>query len=160
EVVLPRLEREAPDQIIDALQHRMGEQAESLEDASLGYAFARLSERARRHLPFLGLFATHVDADTLGLFVERGDEQQEAYTALFGEALDAPGWEAVLEEAVRGGFLRSLGGRTCELHPTLPVFLRRQLGAVVGAEGIRRLDAEFLKFYAALAGHFDERVSK
>jgi tetratricopeptide (TPR) repeat protein len=158
EVVLPHLRSRSPAELIDAIQHRADDLGESLEDASLTYAFHQLSEKAQKHLPFLGLFVSFVYADTLGLFVASGDEQEEAYVELVGEAMDDKAWEEVLDEAAACGLLRSLGSRIYELHPTLPPFLRSELESIVGEEGLRGLDAEFLNFYRGLAVQLDERV--
>ncbi|MEM3554980.1 MAG: Fe-S-containing protein, partial [Candidatus Micrarchaeaceae archaeon] len=73
EVVLPLLRTHTPGEVIEALQHRI-DRLEAVEDASLGYAFSQMSERVRRHLPFVGLFVSYVHADLLGLFVGAGDE--------------------------------------------------------------------------------------
>jgi tetratricopeptide (TPR) repeat protein len=142
------------------LQHRVDQLGEAMEDASLSVAFEYLSAKARKHLPFVGLFTSYVDADTLGNFVAAGVFGQEVYQELMGETLDAAGWEAVLDEASRSGFVRSLGQRIYELHPTLPAFFRRQLAQAVGEPGVQRLDAEFLKFYTAWAGFMDKLLEQ
>jgi hypothetical protein len=103
-----------------------------------------MSERARKHLPLAGLFTAYVDADFLGGFMQFGEQDSSAYAELLGETPDAGEWETVLEEAARCGLLRSMGSRVYQLHPTLPVFLRRQLAEATGADGLTRLDAVFL----------------
>jgi len=160
EVVLPQLRRRSPSEIIEALQHRTDQLGEAIEDASLSEAFEHLSPKARKHLPFIGLFASYVDADTLGNFVGAGDEQEQAYSNVMGEALDAAGWEEVLDEAASSGMIRLVGARVYELHPTLPAFLRRQLAMAVGEDGVGRLDIEFMKFYAAWAAYHHEDATK
>ncbi|MDP2727437.1 MAG: hypothetical protein Q8P59_07815, partial [Dehalococcoidia bacterium] len=160
EVVLPHLRTKSPATIIEALQHRIDSLEEALEDASLGYAFSLMSPRTRRHLPFLGLFASYVHVGILGNFVAAGDQQQQVYEEILGEALAAGGWEAVLEEAGGNGLLRPLDSRLYEIPPTLSPYLRRQLAAAVGEEGLGRLDSEFVKFYAAWASHLFEGVRK
>ena len=160
EVVLPLLRTSAPARIIDALQNRVDRLGEVIEDASLAYAFSQMSPRTRRHLPFIGLFASYVHAGLLEIFVASGDKQQETYQDTVGEALDAEGWEAVLEEASRGAMLRPIGTGIYRLHPTLPPFFRRQLVAGVGEDSLRRLDAEFMSFYAAWAGSFFDDIRK
>jgi len=151
EVVLPHLRRRSPTEIMGALQHYVDDLGEAMEDASLSYAFSQMSHRTRKHLPFIGLFASYVRADVLGVFVASGDERQKAYEGVMGETLDAQSWEAILEEAGRGGLLRPLGSKIYELHPTLPTFLRRELVSAVGEGGLVRLDWEFMKFYQAFA---------
>lgn len=154
EVVLPQLRNRTPAEIIEALQHRVDRLGESVEDASLGDAFAHLSARTRLHLPFVGLFVSYVHASTLGSFVSAGDEQEQVYTNIMGEALDAPAWEAVLDEAARSGLVCSLGSHVYELHPTFPPFLRRQLLSMGSEKALKQLDSEFMKFYAAWAYRF------
>jgi len=150
EVVLPGLRRRSPADVIHALQHRIDSLGDVL-DASLAYGFTELTERTRRHLPFVGLFASYVHAGMIATFISAGDEQQAVYQEVMGEALDAAGWEMVLEEAASAGLIRPLGSRVYELHPTLPPFLRRHLESAVGEGGLKRLNAEFARFYAALA---------
>jgi tetratricopeptide (TPR) repeat protein len=159
EVVLPQLRRRSPAEVIHALQHRIDSLGDVL-DASLDYGFGQLSERARRHLPFIGLFTSFVHAGVVANFVAAGDEREAIYREVVGEALDGMGWRAILEEAAGAGLLRPLGGDIYELHPTLPPFLRRRLAAAAGEAGLARLDAEFARFYAALADHFFEGVSR
>ena len=154
EIVLPRLRFANPTEVIDTLQHRVDDLGESLADASLAYAFAGLSQNARRHLPFLGLFASRIFVDTLCSFVSAGNEQQEVYRQIRGEALDETGWRAILDEASRAGLLGMGESGLYELPPTLPSFLRQQLGQ----EGARRLDQEFASFYASLANAFFDRL--
>ena len=89
-----------------------------------------------------------------------GGQDNPVYAELLGETLDAAEWEALLEEAARCGLLRLLVGRIYELHPTLPVFLRRQLVAAVGEDGLTRLDSEFLNFYTEVAAHFFDAARK
>lgn len=160
EVVLPQLRNKTPSEIIEALQHRTGVLGEALEDASIGYAFSRLSDRARTHLPLLALFGSQVDANTLRLLAGGPEQQQRIYRELIGDALTATEWETLLDEAARAGLLRPLGQRVYELHPTLPLSLRRQLLARVGDRGAKQLDRQFMKFYAAFALQLSDEISK
>jgi tetratricopeptide (TPR) repeat protein len=159
EIVLPQLRRKTPGEVIVALQNRVDSLGEAIEDASLAYAFSQLSERTRKHLPIIGLFASYANADTLGVF-SAGQESswQSSYQKVMEEAFAAPAWEAALEEAGDAGLLRSLGNRIFELHPTLAPFLRRQLVSQVAEGGLRRLDAGFVEFYGALASSYFEGV--
>ncbi|MGB8657505.1 MAG: CHAT domain-containing protein [Candidatus Zixiibacteriota bacterium] len=160
EVVLPNLRTRSPRDLIDALQHRVDQLGESLEDASLAYAFSQMSAQTRKHLPFIGLFGSFVYANILGLFVGAGGRSQQTYQETVGQVLDVKGWEDVLDEAGRCGLLGPRGGGLCEMHPTLAPFLRRQLLSATGEQGLKRLDSEFMKFYAAWAGTFSERVDR
>jgi len=152
EVVLPHLEHETPARIIDALQYRVDALGEAMEDASLVWAFEHLSDRARRHLPFVGLFTTYVHVGVLCMFARVGDEQERIYREIIGEAVDEDGWKAVLDEAARCGFVDALGSGFYALHPTIPVFLRRRLRDAVGDDGVARLDRELTRFYAGWSG--------
>lgn len=160
EVVLPQLEKKRPAEIIEALQHRTSDLGEAMEDASLAFAFSQMSERARKHLPAIGLFTSYAGADFLGNFMTLGEQGKPVYTELLGEALSLEGWEAILEEAARSGLLRLLAGSIYELHPTLPVFLRRQLVAAIGEDGLNRLDSEFLNLYTFIAAYYFEAAQK
>jgi tetratricopeptide (TPR) repeat protein len=128
------------------------------EDIWWREAFGHLSPRARRHLPFVGLFASSVSLDILESFVGAGDKQMERYADLLGEALDATGWEAVLDEAVRCGLVLAVHHGLYDLPPALPVFLRRQLVAAAGAEALPQWGREFAEFYAAWAAHLEDDV--
>jgi tetratricopeptide (TPR) repeat protein len=160
EVVLPHLKNRPPGQVLDSLQHRVDALGEAIEDASLAYAFSQMSPRAVRHFPFLGFFAEYARSGTIASFVGAGARRQPVYESVVGEALDAQGWEAVLEEAAASGLIRSLGNRIYELHPTLAPFLRRQLLLRAGEQALARLDSEFASFYAAWAGHCFESARR
>ena len=158
EVVLPHLRSRSPQELIDAIQHRVDDLGDSLEDASLTYAFQQLSEKAQKHLPFLGLFVSHVLVATLEYFMLAGGEQERAYLELMGETIDATEWIAVLGEATSCGLLSSLLPRAYGIHPTMPAFLRRQLVSRIGDEGLKGLDVEFMRSYAALAAEANRRL--
>ncbi len=160
EVVLPSLEHQSPSQVIAALQQRTDALSESLEDASLGHAFERMSERAQRHLPLLGLYAGRVHAGTVAQFVSAGDDQQEVYEEIMGESLDRAGWVAVLQEAARNGLVTGLSEERYVLHPTIPALLRRRLQEAVGTEDVARLDVEFTRFYAAFGSTYGESLKR
>lgn len=128
------------------------------EDLWWAGEFEKLSPRAQQHLPFLGLFLSSVAVETLEAFVGSGDRQQELYIKLLGESLDGAGWEAVLDEAVRGGLLLAVHRGLYELIPSVSTFLRRRLTAAVGPRGLQQLGHEFVQFYAAWAAHLEEDV--
>ncbi|MBM3216691.1 tetratricopeptide repeat protein, partial [Candidatus Poribacteria bacterium] len=159
EVVLPLLRDQSPAHIIDELQHRIG-LGNAIEDASLAYAFSQMSDAARKHLPFVGLFTSYVDADTLGVFIASDDEPGKIYRRLTGEAPDAETWERVLDEAARDGMVAALGNRVYELHPTFPTFLRAQLVASVGDGGADALDEAYAHSYAAWSSAAYEHVRR
>jgi len=150
ELVLTLLRHHPPAAIIEALQHRTDALGESLEDASLSYAFSHLSERAQWHLPFLGLFAARVQTGVLAVFAAQDSAPQKAYADLMGEALNEEGWEDVLAEGARCGLLQSVNRGLYSLHPTLGPFLRRRLAVNIGEDSARRLDAVFVDLYTAV----------
>jgi tetratricopeptide (TPR) repeat protein len=160
EVVLPQLRTHTPRELIDALQLRVDKLGESLEDASLSLAFSQMSERTRKHLPFLGLFVSYVHAGMLGIFIGPKGESGKVYSEMMGENLDKKGWERVLDEAASGGLLRPLGASQYEMHPTIPSFLRIELASCAGQKGLDRLDSEFLKFYAGWAVYYFDDIQK
>ena len=159
EVVLPLLRKNTPEQVIASLQHRIDRQSESVEDASLGFAFTRLSDRAVKHLPFCGLFTGYVNTSILSLFVSLGDKHKQVYTNIIGEPLDTMGWEEILEEAVRSGLVSSKGQQMFVLHPTLPPFLRGQLVLTCGEEALQMLDRGFVDIYASFANIILENIT-
>ncbi len=128
------------------------------EDVWWSAALSHISPWARRHLAFIGLLAGNVSVEMLESFVGAGDKQTELYADLFGEALDAAGWEVVLDEAARCGFLLAVHRGLYELYPGVSPFLRRQLVAALGAANVSRLEDEFVQFYAAWAAHLEEEV--
>lgn len=128
------------------------------EDVWWSAALAHISPWARRHLCFIGLLAGNVSVEMLESFVGAGDKQTELYADLFGEALDAAGWEVVLDEAARCGFLLAVHRGLYELYPGVSPFLRRQLVDALGAANVARLEDEFVQFYAAWAAHLEEDV--
>ena len=156
-VVLPQLRLKPPAAVIEDMQHSL-EAYPDLLDASSEYAFSQMSEKARKHLPILGLFTSFVLSDIIKTFVSSGDDRPDVYRAVIGEALDGTGWEDILNEAAQNGLISRLQNRIYQLHPSLPPFLRQHLRKAVGEEGVRKLDTEFVKFYAALAAQLDEDV--
>ena len=163
EVVLPHLRNRSPHELIDAIQQRVDDLGESLEDASLTYAFHQLSEQAQKHLPFLGLFVSRVHSTGLAGLTALGvlaGEPGAVHGDTMDEMLDAGAWTRLLDEAAACGLLRSSEPGVYELHPTLSPFLRGQLVSVVGEEGRRRLDAQFLRFYAAAAAMSRQGLEK
>ncbi len=138
-VVLPHLKVQSPVQLIEALQlDRAGfsgfeddsgfEERDKSLTVSLDYSFTKLSDSARRHLPFLGLFSQRVGADWLGTFAGNSElEYRLAYQAVFGENLEKDDWLKLLNEAVAAGILEHLGETYYKIHPALPWYLRQQL---------------------------------
>jgi tetratricopeptide (TPR) repeat protein len=158
EILLPHLRSRSPAEIVHEIRQRQTTLQENIEEAAAGFAFAQMSSQARVHLPFLGLFVSRVSSGTVGSFVGSGDEQQQVYERLLGEALDADEWEAVLNEAGDYGLLQRPERQLYEMHSTLPFFLRSQLASHVGPEGVSCLEAEFTKFYSGLSAQMIERA--
>jgi len=153
EVVLPLLRNHSPLQIIEALQHQVDSSARSMTDASLEYAFSQMSQETRKHLPVLGLFSSFVHADSLERLTlfPRQTPTPKICEDFKGNTLNAEAWESVLEEAAGCGLLRSLGPRMYEIHPTVPIFLRRHLQASLGHEGYSSISSAFMGLYGRIA---------
>ncbi len=158
-VVLPHLKRQSPLQLIEALRLGLdtfqGAEEEGRDKSltvSLDYSFSRLSERARRHLPFLGLFSERVSADFLHAFSE--DSYGQAYQAIFGENLQKADWLRLLNEAVEAGILEHLGETLYKIHPALPWYLRQQLSQRHAAQEVSELEKKLLIFYAYFADKY------
>jgi tetratricopeptide (TPR) repeat protein len=165
-VVLRHLKTQSPVQLIEALRRGLdtfnGAQEEGREKSltvSLDYSFANLSERARQHLPFLGLFCDRVDAHWLHSFSLNPDSDWgQAYRAVFGENLQKSDWIGLLNEATAAGILEDLGGSIYKIHPALPWYLRQQLDTKGSQEVINNLEKKLLFFYAHLANKYDREL--
>ncbi|MDQ1254276.1 MAG: hypothetical protein QG646_3507, partial [Euryarchaeota archaeon] len=150
EVVLPQLRKKAPIEIIKTLQYDVNELGEKIEDASLSLAFSQLSSMTKKHLPFLGLYASIVAPQILVGFVGNKGIKKATYKKVMGKTLSFADWKTVLEEAAVNGFVESKGGGVYELHPTLPFFFRKQLVNNIGDHGLRILNTEFVDYYSGL----------
>jgi tetratricopeptide (TPR) repeat protein len=159
EIVIRQLRAQTPRQIIDSLSEQ-NKSGEEIGDLSFRFVFSRLTEEARRHLPVLGLFAVSADADTLGSFVRFANQRNQTYTKMMGPALNAVGWERVLNEAARSGLVQSVGNRTYALPPALPAQLRGELLARVQAGGLAELDYELYRMYSSMASSQEPRLKK
>ncbi len=161
-VVLPHLKTQTPKQLIEALRQGLdtfaGEEEEGRDKSltvSLDYSFSKLSEKARKHLPFLGLFSERVNAHWLQNFSKSPEnEYGQAYQSVFGENLQKDDWLAILNEAAAASIVENLGSDIYKIHPALPWFLRKRLNATASLhneEVISELEKKLLIFYAYLA---------
>jgi tetratricopeptide (TPR) repeat protein len=164
-VVLRHLKTQTPVQLIEALRRGLdtfqGAEEEGRETSlvvSLDYSFAKLSARARQHLPFLGLFSERVDADWLHAFSRNPDiDWGQAYRAVFGENLQISDWIGLLNEATAAGILEDLGESIYKVHPALPWYLRQQLDKG-SQEVISNLEKKLLDFYGRLADKYRQEL--
>jgi len=162
-VVLPHLKTQTPKQLIEALRQGLDtldgtpdKDREKSLAVSLDYSFAKLSERTRRHLPFLALFSERVGADWLHAFSESFDAKdslgsRQVYQAVFGENLQNADWLKLLNEAAVAGILEHLGGKYYKIHPALPWYLRQRLSEQYAVEEVSELEKKLVIFYAMLA---------
>jgi tetratricopeptide (TPR) repeat protein len=176
-VVLPHLKTQTPLQLIEALRQGLetlsGTEEEGRDKSlivSLDYSFAKLSERARRHLSFLALFSERVNAEWLHAFSsgEAGDafgsvyqtvfgegEADDAfgsvYQTVFGENLKQVDWLRLLGEATAAGILEQIDETIYKIHPALPWYLRQQLSQHHAAQEVSELKKKLLIFYEILA---------
>ena len=168
-VVLRHLKTQSPVQLIEALRRGLdtfkGAEEEGREKSltvSLDYSFANLSERARQHLPFLGLFCDRVDAHWLDYFSANPDNDWgQAYRAVFGENLQKSDWIGLLNEATAAGILEHLEDvweTIYKIHPALPWYLRQQLDKMGSQEVISTLEKKLLGFYGALADNYLKKL--
>ena len=157
EVVLPQLRWKTPSAVIEELQHNL-EAYPGILDASSEYAFSQMPEEARKHLLLLSLFTSFVNLDILRIFVARCGE---VYRAVIGEPpADAGDYEHIMNEAVQNGLISRLQNHIYQLHPSLPPFLRHRFMESAGEGGVKKLDTEFIKFYADFAAQLYEEVRK
>ncbi|MDZ8070031.1 MAG: tetratricopeptide repeat protein [Nostoc sp. DedQUE08] len=169
-VVLLHLKTQTPVQLIEALRRGLdtfrGQEEEGREKSltvSLNYSFAKLSERTRRHLPFLALFSERVDADWLHDFSKSPDGYYgQVYRVVFGENLQKADWLQILNEAAAAGIVEYLLCETLyKIHPALPWYLRQQLNKIASHEVINELEKKLLIFYADLANYYcNQLISK
>ncbi|MDJ0800656.1 MAG: tetratricopeptide repeat protein [Calothrix sp. MO_167.B12] len=168
-VVLPHLKTQTPLQLIEALRQGLdtfaGEEEEGRDKSltvSLDYSFSKLSEKARKHLPFLGLFSERVNVVWLYTLSESPDNEfGQAYQGVFGENLQKDDWLAILNEATTASILEHLGSTIYKIHPALPWFLRKRLNQEVVADAQQRiteLEKKLLIGYAYLADDSNEKL--
>ncbi|MEQ9354431.1 tetratricopeptide repeat protein [Coleofasciculus chthonoplastes] len=161
-VVLPHLKTQSPVQLIEALRQGLdtfqGAEEEGRDKSltvSLDYSFAKLSERARQHLPFLALFSERVNADLLDAVSGTADSDiGQAYQAVFGENLQKADWLKLVNEAIEAGILEHLDLTIYKIHPALPWYLRQRLSEQHAAQEVSELEKKLLVFYAYFADKY------
>jgi tetratricopeptide (TPR) repeat protein len=127
---------------------------------SLDYSFAKLSEGARQHLPFLALFSERVNADFLhALSNSPDDDFGQVYRAVFGENLQKADWLGLLNEAAEAGILEHLDITIYKIHPALPWYLRKRLSEQHAAQEVSELEKKLLVFYARLAENYRKKLA-
>jgi tetratricopeptide (TPR) repeat protein len=166
-VVLPHLKTQTPAQVIEALRLGLDNLEKKTEEgrdksltASLDYSFSRLSEKARRHLPFLALFCDQVNVYTLSYFFKDYGfvkllDFRHTYQAIFGENLEIEDWLKILNEAVNAGILENLGDGIYKIHPALPWYLRQQLSQHHNVQEVSKLEKKLLLLYSTVAAAHD-----
>ncbi|WP_353933062.1 CHAT domain-containing protein [Okeanomitos corallinicola TIOX110] len=165
-VILPHLKTQTPSQLIEALQLGLdtfsGAEEEGRDKSltvSLDYSFSKLSEKAQRHLPFLGLFSERFYSYWLCIFLLNPDSDfGKAYREICGENLQTNNWETILVEAVEVGIIEHLGNNIYQIHPVLPWYLRQLLIKKSTQAAIWELEKNVLLFYAALAEKYSEQL--
>ncbi len=165
-VVLPHLKTQEPKQLIEALRQGLDtldgtpdKVREKSLAVSLDYSFAKLSKRARRHLPFLALFSERVNADWLHVFSNTPDNEfGQAYQAVFGENLQKADWLGLLNAAAEAGILEHLDSTIYKIHPALPWYLRQRLSEQHAAQEVSVLEKKLLVFYTGLAMNYREEL--
>ena len=163
-VILPHLKAQSPIEIMEALRLGFdtfqGAQEEGRDKSlyvSLDYSFAKLSDRARQHLPFLALFSERVNVRWLNAFSEL-DDWEQAYRAVFGENLQKSDWLRILNEAVEAGILEHLGETIYKIHPALPWYLRQRLSKQHTVRKVNELEKKLLVLYGAIAAQCGQEM--
>jgi tetratricopeptide (TPR) repeat protein len=163
-VVLPHLEKSTPKDLITALRkgldelEDMGEEGRELSlTVSLDYSFSRMTAKAQKHLPLLGLFAEWIAVHDLSIL-----SKSETCSSTFGETMQESNWRQVLEEAHHAGILMQsqTNKDVFEIHPAIPWFLRRKLNQRFTEEQIKRLEEEFVELYAKLGDALIQAISR
>ncbi|MEI2582106.1 CHAT domain-containing protein [Scytonema sp. PRP1] len=167
-VVLPHLKTQTPVQLIEALRCGLdtfkGVEEEGRDKSltvSLDYSFSKLSEKARRHLPFLALFCKRVDVNLLSKFSNGLDADadellgfRQTYQVVFEENLQKQDWLRILNEAVDAGILEHFDQGIYQIHPALPWYLQQQLSRQHAAE-VSELEKKLLLLYAIHSAAYD-----
>lgn len=163
-VVLPHLKTQTPVQLIEALRCGLdtfkGMQEEGRDRSltgSLDYSFAKLSQRARQHLPFLALFSERVDANHLDAF-SAVEQLGQSYQATFGEKLQKADWLKILNEAAEAGILEPIDATVYKIHPALPWYLRYQLANRHTETEVSEIEKKLVVFYALLANYYRKQL--
>jgi tetratricopeptide (TPR) repeat protein len=166
-VVLPHLRSQTPTQVIEALHQGLDSLEKKTEigrdkslTASLDYSFSKLSEKTRRHLPFLGLFSEQVDAHRIHYFTGHPDNQilVQIYKRVFSESLQKADWLEILNEAAETGILEYLNVTVYKIHPVLPWYLRQRLSQHHEVQQISELETMLLVFYTQLAQDYGSHL--
>ena len=169
-VVLPHLKTQSPNQLIDALRRGLDTFVGKFEEGrdkslivSLDYSFNFLSERTKKHLPFLGLFCERVTIDTLSIFsngylnhdMDQAIGSKELYYKTFGEILNKEDWYLILNEGVNAGLLIRYHPSIYTFHPALSWYLRRVLENNINSNISKSLQQKLLFLYAIHATSFN-----
>jgi tetratricopeptide (TPR) repeat protein len=159
---LPRASQ-TPTQVIEVLRQGLDSLEKKTEAgrdksliASLDYSFSKLSEKAKTHLPFLGLFCEKVYVYTLSNFSKEFSFENiigfgKTYKSIFGTYFEIEDWLEILNEAVEAGILEDIGDGIFRLYPVLPWYLRQKLSHQYNTEKISNLQNKLLIFYVILA---------
>ena len=180
QIALPLAKDTPPAAVVSEIRRRRDEAPDAAEPArppiltaAMEYAYSKMSRRGRAHLPFLALFQRRVMLDILSHITEErvygqvmgGDLAAGASRTLLGPegGMQSSGrsyaaCRTLLRQAQAAGFLEAVSPSVYQIHPALPWFLGRKLGRQVSAEGIRRLEQEFVRVYADTADYFMESL--
>ncbi len=167
-VVLPHLRSQTPAQVIEVLRQGLDSLEKKTEaerdkslTASLDYSFSKLSEKARRHLPFLGLFCDRVDIRSLSAFSNGYYEpDKQAYRLVFGNNLQTADWIKILEEALEAGILERHNENVYKLHPTLPWYLIKLFIQQYSATALIDLENQLMDFYKEISYTFHSELNR
>ncbi len=147
--------------LLGELRRRLAEFPESAAEAGrdnfltvlMEYSWAKMSHRARTHLPFLSLFQRRVMLDILTHIT-----QEQTYRMAMREELGWGACRTLLRSALAAGFLEPISPSVYQIHPALPRFFGLKLGQQVSAAAISRLESEFVRVYADTADYFMESL--
>ena len=160
-IVIPMLKEVPASVVLSELRNRIENlPASALEDgrdpfltALMDYSFSRMPRRSRTHLPFLSLFQRRIMMDVLTHIT-----QERAYRTAMGEELGWGACRTLLRSALSAGFLDPVTPSVYQIHPALPWFYGRRLGAQLQGPAIRQLEQEFVRVYADTADYFMETL--
>lgn len=149
ELILPLLKSTSPTAIINAIDDRATKDSINWEDASLRFAFERLSWAANRYLPFVGLFSCYVQIKLLANLGGADEHLNPTFLDHYKELaeMEFGSWQLILNEAAQYGFIRNLEGEVYEIDPLVSSFLHDKLRERLLSSDFEKLINGYLREY-------------
>jgi len=163
-LVLPRLGVMTPATILAGLEEVEAES--STTSGKIGeicheWTFRQFSEKAQKHIVFLGLFSGYVSKLTLHQFFRIKERWEDSYLQVMGELLSKEEWDDLLDEAMRNGLIRIKADGLYKIHRHTSLYLRQKLEEMLGdRDKMRNLEDTMMEFYGRYAISLFEKVKE